>query len=166
MNSQDPLYFGGVGVGQAVDQVLQHLAQGVGGEVGKPAHARLERSRAQLPQHLGGEGIDSQTSGFIQRLQELADNRRLAELGTEGVESLRLLRLQVGNPLLEELALPQDRRGAPKVAGVEQIGEQTLEDPENFLADLRFRLQLEEVKQHVERAAPNVSLVLLVHLFG
>src|ERR671910_856597 len=101
---------------------------------------------------------------LIQGLQQLPDDAGLAQLFHEPIESFSVLRLEVDRTLSQQLAFAEHGRSTTIVATVEQIGEESLEDPKDLVPHGGIGIELQQIEEHVQGAASNISLVLRLQL--
>ena len=94
--AEDAQHFGRVRLRQAVGDPLQQRPERGRRQRGNPGQHRLERGGAELAQDLGDRGLAREGRHFIDRLHQLAHDRRLAQLGHEAVQPRGVRRGQPG----------------------------------------------------------------------
>src|SRR6476469_2564769 len=87
----------------------------------------------------------------------------MTQLSTEGFQFFGYIRSGL-RPLFQELAFSENGRRTAEIASIQKIGKQAVENPKDLLEHGQVGVQLEEIKQDVQRTGANIALVLLFQL--
>src|SRR6185436_4215288 len=158
--AQEAQHFAGTGLRQPLGRRFEERADLGRGKLGQPDEDGLERGGAQLTHQLAQVFLARWRGCFVDGLENLSQDARLAEPGHERIEPLPLV-------LLELLVSPDDEPGLPQYAGnrleiaqAQDMRQVSLECREHVSPSPVLLALFEDVEQDRDDVGPQILLIL------